>query len=65
MPASRDHYDVLGVSRSASADEIRSAHRRLARQYHPDLNKDPGAGDRFNEVQRAYEILSDPEKRKK
>ena len=65
MPASRDHYDVLGVSRSASADEIRSAHRRLARQYHPDLNKDPGASDRFNEVQRAYEILSDPEKRKK
>ncbi len=65
MPASRDHYEVLGVSRSASADEIRSAHRRLARQYHPDLNKDPGASDRFNEVQRAYEILSDPEKRKK
>lgn len=65
MPASRDHYDVLGVPRSAGADEIRSAHRRLARQYHPDLNKDPGAGERFNEVQRAYEILSDPEKRKK
>jgi curved DNA-binding protein len=65
MPASRDHYDVLGVARSASPDEIRSAHRRLARQYHPDLNKESGAAERFNEIQRAYEILSDPEKRKK
>lgn len=65
MPASRDHYDVLGVSRTASADEIRSAHRRLARQHHPDLSKEAGAAERFNEIQRAYEILSDPEKRKK
>ena len=65
MPASRDHYDVLGVSRTASADDIRSAHRRLARQFHPDLNKEAGAAERFNEIQRAYEVLSDPEKRKK
>lgn len=65
MPTSRDHYEVLGVSRSASAEEIRSAHRRLARQHHPDLNKEAGSAERFNEIQRAYEILSDPEKRKK
>jgi curved DNA-binding protein len=65
MPAPRDYYEVLGVSRSASEAEIKAAHRRLARQYHPDLNKDPGAAERFNEAQRAYEVLSDGEKRKR
>lgn len=65
MPAPRDYYEVLGVSRSASEAEIKAAHRRLARQYHPDLNKDPGAAEMFNEAQRAYEVLSDGEKRKR
>ena len=47
MSAKRDYYEVLGVSRTATADEIRKAYRRLARQYHPDVNKDDGAEDRF------------------
>lgn len=65
MSAPRDYYEILGVSRTASDEEIRSAHRRLARQFHPDLNKDAGSGDRFNEIQQAYEVLKDAEKRKK
>jgi curved DNA-binding protein len=60
---SRDHYDALGVSRGASEEDIRRAYRRLARQYHPDVNKEPGAEDRFKEVSAAYEVLRDPEKR--
>ena len=64
--AKRDYYDVLGVSRNASADEIKKAHRKLARQYHPDMNKNAGAAttEKFKEVQEAYDVLSDPEKRK-
>lgn len=63
MPLS-DPYAVLGVSRGASADEVRSAYRRLARQYHPDVNPDdPGAEEKFKEVSQAYAILSDEEKR--
>ena len=65
MAAPRDYYDVLGVSRSASADELKSAHRRLARKYHPDLNKEEGAEDLFREIQNAYDVLSDPEKRQR
>src|SRR4051794_7435518 len=59
----RDYYDILGVSRDASEEEIRRAYRKLARQYHPDVNKEPGAEDRFKEVSEAYEVLRDPEKR--
>src|SRR5207248_9019721 len=59
----RDYYEVLGVSRSASDDELKKAFRRLAKQYHPDANKDQGAEARFIEVNEAYEVLSDPQKR--
>lgn len=59
----RDYYATLGVEPSASAEEIRKAYRRLARQYHPDVSKEAGAEDRFKEVSEAYQTLSDPEKR--
>jgi curved DNA-binding protein len=64
MSNPRDYYEVLGVSRQASADEIKAAYRKLARTLHPDVNKAPDAAERFGELQRAYEALSDPEKRK-
>jgi curved DNA-binding protein len=63
--APRDFYDALGVSRTASADEIQRAYRKLARTYHPDVNKEPGAEDRFKEVSEAYDVLSDPETRQR
>jgi len=62
--AQRDFYEVLGVSRDASGDDLRRAYRTLARQYHPDMNKAPDAAAKFNEVQQAYDILSDEQKRK-
>jgi curved DNA-binding protein len=61
--ASETYYDVLGVPRDASAEDIRRAYRALARQYHPDVNKEPGAADRFKEISEAYQVLRDPEKR--
>jgi curved DNA-binding protein len=60
----RDPYSVLGVSRSADQAEIRKAFKKLARQWHPDVNKDPGAEDRFKEINSAYDILGDETKRK-
>lgn len=59
----RDYYDVLGVGRNASDDEIKSAFRKLARQYHPDVNKEPDAEEKFKEVNEAYGVLSDQDKR--
>ncbi|MEE1333396.1 MAG: DnaJ domain-containing protein, partial [Erysipelotrichaceae bacterium] len=65
MAEKRDYYDVLGVSRNASADEIKSAYRKLAKKYHPDLNKAPDAAEKFKEVNEAYEVLGDADKRAK
>lgn len=58
-----DFYDILGVSRSADKDELKRAYRRLARKYHPDVNKEEGAEEKFKEINRAYEVLSEPETR--
>ena len=63
MADKRDYYEVLGIDKSASADEIKKSYRRLAKKYHPDINKEPGAEERFKEINEAYEILSDPNKK--
>ena len=65
MARNPDYYKTLGVDKKASQDDIKKAYRKLARQYHPDTNKDAGAEERFKEVSEAYDVLSDPEKRKK
>ncbi len=59
----KDYYEVLGVSKNASDEEIKRAFRRLAKQYHPDINKEPGAEEKFKEIGEAYAVLSDPQKR--
>jgi molecular chaperone DnaJ len=63
MSEKRDYYQVLEINRSASADDVRRAYRRLARQYHPDLNPAPEAEERFKEINEAYEVLSDDQRR--
>jgi molecular chaperone DnaJ len=61
--AKRDYYEVLGVSKTSSDDEIKKAYRALAKKYHPDVSKEPNAADKFKEVQEAYDVISDPQKR--
>ena len=64
MAAKRDYYEVLGVSKSADADAIKKAYRKLAKKYHPDVNKDdPTAQQRFQEITEAYGVLSDPKQK--
>src|SRR5262245_24945661 len=65
MAARRDFYEVLGLQRDASAEEIQRAYRKLARAYHPDVNKSPEAEEKFKEVSEAYDVLSDPDMRKR
>src|SRR3989475_1727181 len=63
--AKRDYYEILGVPRTASADEIKKAHRKLVRKFHPDVNKNnKEAEERFKEAQEAYDVLSEPGKRR-
>ncbi|MFQ5942435.1 MAG: molecular chaperone DnaJ [Anaerolineales bacterium] len=63
MEEKRDYYESLGVGRNASSDELKNAYRRLAKEYHPDVNGEPGAEDRFKEINEAYAVLSDQERR--
>lgn len=62
--ANKDYYGILGVSRTASQDEIKKAFKTLSKKYHPDVNKEPGAEEKFKEINEAYQALSDPEKKR-
>lgn len=64
MASSQNYYDILGVSKNATDAEIKSAFRKLAKKYHPDINKEPGAEQKFKEIGEAYSVLSDPDKRR-
>ena len=63
MSEKRDYYEVLGLSKGASEEEIKKAYRKMAKKYHPDINKEPGAEEKFKEINEAYEVLSDPQKK--
>src|SRR5256885_8908410 len=65
MATQIDYYALLGVSRQATDEQIRSAYRKLARQYHPDVNSAPDAAERFKAVTEAYEVLTDPQRRQR
>ena len=60
-----DYYNLLGVDRDASFDDIKKSYRKLAREFHPDINPDPSASEKFKEITTAYEVLSDPDKRQR
>ena len=64
MTQQKEYYQILGVSRDASEEEIKKAFRQQALKYHPDRNQEPGADAKFKEINEAYQVLSDPEKRK-
>ena len=63
MANKRDYYEVLGLSKGASDDDIKKAYRKLAKKYHPDVNKEPGAEEKFKEINEAYSVLTDPQKK--
>jgi molecular chaperone DnaJ len=63
MATKRDYYEILGISKQATQDEVKRSFRRLAMQYHPDRNKAPDAEQKFKEINEAYEVLSDTKRR--
>ena len=62
MATKRDYYEILGLSKDSSVEDIKKTYRKLALQYHPDRNKEPGAEEKFKEISEAYAVLSDAEK---